>query len=156
VWAALVLCRHWMAQGRPAGTQTLGMFEGWARTIGGVLEAAGVKGLLGNARELRAGRSDNWAEWGPFVAAWWEELGEKEVGVRELFDLATRRKMLDETLGDKGERSQRTRLGKQLARAVGRVFADLRVERSGKDKSGRQVYHLVQAEMPSGTGPPGP
>src|SRR5207244_2518221 len=44
VHAALTLCQAWVAAGRPAGQRTLGMFEGWAEVVGGVLEVAGVPG----------------------------------------------------------------------------------------------------------------
>lgn len=33
VWAALTLVSAWLAQGRPPGRQTLGMFEAWAEVI---------------------------------------------------------------------------------------------------------------------------
>src|SRR5262249_32643245 len=56
VWGALTLCQAWVAAGRPAGEQTLGMFESWAEVLGGILQVAGVPGLLANAREFRAAR----------------------------------------------------------------------------------------------------
>src|SRR6516164_6851097 len=46
VWAALTLARAWIAAGRPAGTEVLGMFEAWTDVIGGILGVAGVPGLL--------------------------------------------------------------------------------------------------------------
>jgi hypothetical protein len=49
VWSALTLCQSWIAADRPKGTQTLGMFKGWAEVMGGILDKAGVPGLLANA-----------------------------------------------------------------------------------------------------------
>jgi hypothetical protein len=142
VAAALTLCRAWLATGKPRGSATLGMFESWAAVIGGILDVAGVPGLLGNAAELRTTRADQVAEWRAFVAAWWREFSEKAVGVTELFDLATREKLLDEVLGDKGDRSQRTRLGKALGRSADRIFGGYCLERDQEDNCGRQQYRL--------------
>jgi hypothetical protein len=160
IGAVLTLCQAWVAAGRPAGKQTLGMFESWAQVIGGILDVAGVPGLLANAREFRATRVDQVSEWRAFIEAWWHQYGINPVGVAGLFALATDQKLLDSVLGDKGERSQRTKLGFALAAAVDRVFGDYRVEQGGEDHSKRQQYRLraVQAneqpqpEQPSDAG----
>jgi hypothetical protein len=146
VWAALVLCRAWVAAGRPAGTQTLGMFEGWAEVIGGILDVAGVPGLLANAREFRAARADQAGEWRAFTLSWWQEYGERAVGVEELFALATGQKLLDSVLGDKGEKSQRIRLGLALAKAADRIYGAVRIERAGEDHKARQQYRVRRAQ----------
>jgi hypothetical protein len=44
------------------------MFESWVETIGGILDVAGVTGLLANAGEFRPNRADQVAEWRTFVA----------------------------------------------------------------------------------------
>ena len=41
VAACLTICRAWIAAGRPRGTRTIGSYENWAQTLGGVLEVAG-------------------------------------------------------------------------------------------------------------------
>jgi hypothetical protein len=148
VWAALTLCQAWLATGRPAGKQTLGMFESWAEIMGGILEVASVPGLLANARAFRAARTDKVSEWRAFVASWWQEYGEREVGVAELFTLATEQNLLDSVLGDKGENSQRTRLGIALGKAADRVFGDYRMERAGEDHKERQQYRLRCQQTP--------
>jgi hypothetical protein len=153
VWAALTLCQAWVAAGRPPGTQTLGMFESWAATLGGILDVAGVPGLLGNARKFRAAAADQADEWRAFVAAWWNEHGETPVGVRELFALATCQQLLDRVLGDKGERSQRTRLGVALGKVVDRVFGEHQLLRIEDDNSGRAQYRLRPVGG-QGAGPP--
>ncbi len=87
------------------------MYESWAATIGGILETAGVRGLLENADRFRRSSADREGEWQEFVGAWWATHVSQSVGVSELFTLATKHNLLDSELGDKGERSQRTRLG---------------------------------------------
>jgi hypothetical protein len=151
VWAALTLARAWLAAGRPPGTARLGMYESWAATVGGILDVTGVPGLLANAKEFRAARADQVGEWRAFIAAWWARFAGREVGVRDLFQLATEQSLLDSVLGDKGERSQRTRLGLALARSVDRVFDAYRLTAAGEDHAGRQQYALqaVPATSPS-------
>ena len=39
--------------------------------IGGILDVAGVPGLLANAKQFRAARADQLGEWRAFIAAWW-------------------------------------------------------------------------------------
>jgi hypothetical protein len=151
VWSALTLCRAWLAAGRPAGKQTLGMFESWAEVIGGILDVAGVPGLLGNAREFRASHADKVSEWRAFVVSWWQEFCDRTVGVEDLFGLADRQKLLDSVMGDKGERSQRTRLGLAMAKTADRVYGGYRVERAGEDYKGRQQYRLREVQAAGAT-----
>ncbi len=110
VWAALTLVQNWIARGRPVGDYTLGMFQSWADTMGGILDAAGIAGFLGNLADFYDKVDVQGAIWRTLVAAWWERFGGESVGVSDLFALVARLDMgLD--LGTGKERSQRTRLG---------------------------------------------
>jgi hypothetical protein len=146
IGAVLTLCQAWIVAGRPAGKQTLGMFESWVEVIGGILEVAGVPGLLSNADEFRRTRADQASDWRAFVLAWWETFREREVGVGELFTLVQEQKLLDAVLGDKGEKSQRTRLGLALGKAAERVYGDIRLELGHEDHKGRQQYRLRRVQ----------
>jgi hypothetical protein len=150
VGAALTLVQAWVAAGRPAGKQTLGMFDAWVETVGGILDVAGIPGLLGNVKQFRRAAADKAGEWAEFVTAWWAKFAGSEVGVKELFILANSEKLLDSVLGDGQERSQRTRLGVQLAKARGRVVGCHRIVAAEEDNSGRKLYHLgpVEAQPP--------
>jgi hypothetical protein len=142
VTAALTLCRAWVAAGRPKGKETLGMFEEWAEVIGGILDVAGVPGLLTNSHAFRAARADQVGEWRAFVQAWWQQHADTQVRVEDLFELATREKLLDSVLGDKGERSQRIKLGLALSKSADRVFGEHRVVLGDEDHKGRQRFRL--------------
>ncbi len=142
VWAALTLCQAWIAAGRPSGKQTLGMFESWAAVMGGILDVAGVPGLLDNAKEFRAMATDKASEWRSFVATWWQEFGAQKVGVEELFTLATNQKLLDSVLGDGQEKSQRTKLGLAMSKARDRVYGGFRILTAGEDFKCRKQYRL--------------
>lgn len=149
VWAALVLCQAWIAVGRPAGEQTLGMFESWAETMGGILQVARVPGLLANAKKFRQQAADTAGEWRAFVTAWWTRFGGESVGVKDLYQLVSEEKLLDAVLGDKGEASQRIRLGRALGKVRDRVVAEYRILGGEEDHSCRQTYRLECVASPA-------
>jgi hypothetical protein len=152
IWAALTLCRAWIAAGRPPGQKTLGMYESWVETIGGILDVAGVPGLLENADELLREADRELPQWRAFMAAWWKAHGEAPVGTAALFDLATTQELLPDVLSAKGRstkddpHSQRTRLGRALGRKRDYVCGPYRIESAGEDNSGRQLYRLRMLE----------
>jgi hypothetical protein len=125
VWSVLVLGLAWLDAGRPAGVEQLGMFEQWASVIGGMLDVAGIPGFLGNLRQFYASSDFERAAWQAFLAAWWERHRTASVGVADLFEIAVNTDpALD--LGEKGDRSQRTRLGKLIGGVRDRRFRIVR------------------------------
>lgn len=147
IWAALTLVQAWIAARKPAGQQTLGMFESWAEVMGGILDVAEVPGLLDNAKEFRAARADQSAEWREFLGVWWTIYREQAVGVKELYTLAKERQLLDQVLGDEGERSQRTRLGRHLGKMLDRVCGEFRMVAAKQDNDRCQKYKLEKIEV---------
>lgn len=121
VAACLTLCQAWIIAGRPAGSRTVGSYEAWAATIGGVLEVAGVEGFLGNIDEMMEAADAEGAVWRSFIWSWWERHCGDEVGVGDLFQLASAMEP-PLPLGEGNDRSQRTRLGKALGRMRDRTF----------------------------------
>ena len=121
VAACLTLCRAWISAGRPRGQRSIGSYEAWAQTMGGILEVAGIKGFLENLDDMMAASDSEGAMWRGFISSWWDQFGTAEVGSSDLYDLAiTCEPPLP--LGSGNERSQRTRLGKSLGRMRDRVF----------------------------------
>ena len=54
VHACLTLIQNWVAQGRPNWSgQPMKSFQSWSKSVGGVLEASGVEGFLGNRAALK-------------------------------------------------------------------------------------------------------
>jgi len=85
VAALLTLVRWWASAGRPEFTgRTLGSFERWARTVGGVLSAANVRGFLDNVDEIYELLSDDAAEWRNFLATWFRLFRQDEQWSRGL------------------------------------------------------------------------
>jgi hypothetical protein len=88
--------------------------------------------------------------WRAFISAWWERFRAEPVQVKDLFALATEADLLGPVLGDKGERSQRTNLGRALMRMRDRVIGEHRVEVLQPDHQGVQHHRLI----PVGPGRP--
>jgi hypothetical protein len=121
VATCLTICRAWIAAGRPRGMRTIGSYESWAQTMGGVLEVAGIEGFLGNLDEMMEASDGEGSVWRSFVSAWWDRFGTAEVGTSDLYELA----LASEPplpLGSGNDRAQRTRLGKALGRMRDRIF----------------------------------
>src|SRR5262249_40590121 len=138
VWALLTMVQAWIAAGRPDGRRTLGMFERWAKVMGGILDVADLPGFLGNLADFYEKSDAEGAAWRAFVALWWTNYGGKAVTVGSLWSFATDAGL---ELGDKTEQSQKIRLGKQLKDMRDRTFTvtisdrqhQLRVELDGTD-----------------------
>lgn len=148
VAACLSLCQAWIAAGRPRGTRSIGSYESWAQTLGGVLEVAGIEGFLGNLEEMMEASDGEGGVWRSFVSAWWDRFGTAEVGAGDLYELAlTCEPPLP--LGFGNDRSQRIRLGKALGRVRDRIFRirqlSVRVEGSGTHQ-GAQRWRLALDE----------
>jgi hypothetical protein len=119
VGSALTLIQAWICAGRPEGDKTLGMFESWARTMGGILGVAGIPGFLGNLEEFYERADTDTAAWSAFIASWWFTKGYQEAKAGDLWTLAVDAGL---DLGEKGEQSQKTRLGRLLREKRDRVF----------------------------------
>ncbi len=65
----------------------------------------------------------------------------------QLFDLATKHGLLDSVVGDKGDRSQRIRLGNALMKMRDRVFGEYQILGDQDDHSGRATYRLKGPEQ---------
>lgn len=143
IWACLVLGQAWIAEGKPLGKQTLGMFESWAKIMGGILEVAEISGFLSNLFEIYAEADEETELWREFVYAWWDRFGNEPVAVAALHTLALEKDLLLPVLGDKGERSQKTRLGKALSKMNGRYFGRIKVvETIGDSRNKTKAYRL--------------
>ena len=158
VAACLTLCRAWIAAGRPRGTRSIGSYESWSQTMGGVLEVAGIEGFLGNIDEMMAASDSEGAVWRSFVSAWWDRFGTAEVGTGDLFTLATDCEP-PLPLGSGNEKSQRTRLGMALVRMRDRVFQidsrNLRLEALGISHKLQRWRLAIDEKTGTGTGTPG-
>ena len=85
--ALMTIARAWFVAGKPAAeVPPLGSFEVWARTVGGILAFAGVRGFLQNLDALYEQNDEETGEWEAFLLAWSEVFGEETITVADLCD----------------------------------------------------------------------
>jgi hypothetical protein len=141
------LCRliqAWIDAGRPEWTgRHLGSFEEWSKAIGGVLMVAGVNGFLGNRDELRVSANSDEESWTAFYLRWFELKGSTGTQAGHLIECFREDETLAAMLGDKGESSQKTRLGFFLKRRLGVVAGGFKIVRDS-DFRGSTVYRMIQ------------
>jgi hypothetical protein len=68
--------------------RSLGSFEVWSQTLGGILQVAGVAGFLENLDEVIAASDSEGGAWRAFIQIWWDRFGSAEVSVSDLLGLA--------------------------------------------------------------------
>ena len=142
VWALLVLIQNWVNEGQPLANVALGSFDSWAKTVGGILQAAGINRFLENAAERRETTDDEVIEWRAVCNAWWLEHEDDEIGVKELYQLVEKDELLPWLLSVDTEVGRRQRLGHKLRKLRGRCFGAFRITQDGSDNSRRRQYHL--------------
>ena len=143
VHAVLVLVQAWVTRGSKPGTQTMGSYETWAQTVGGILDVAGVPGFLANAAKKRERADGDAAEWKAFCQEWYEEHALGIVGVKNLYDLAVEKQLLPWITSAETEQGGRQKLGHALVKRLGRCFGNHRiVEAEREARSGARQYKL--------------
>jgi Bifunctional DNA primase/polymerase, N-terminal/Primase C terminal 1 (PriCT-1) len=127
--ALCTLVRAWIAQGGPRPTIAFGRFEAWASVLGGILQAVGVEGFLGNVEEFSSRADTKTAAVKAFLGQWWLSYHRPEASPLADADATTTPKGVADLLGfaddlDLGEkdRGRRIRLGTLLAEITGRVY----------------------------------
>ena len=139
----LTLARSWHCAECPVATvKPLGSFEAWTRTIGGILEHAGIPGFLGNANELYEQSDDESAQWEGFLNVCIEAFGDAavtsaDVACRLVSDMSLQNSLPD-FLADarvSGKGDFKKLLGKALRKRADRQYGDdgLYITRAGND-----------------------
>jgi hypothetical protein len=146
VWASLVLIQNWIASGRPRfAERTLGTFESWAEVMGGVLDAAGIRGFLENLLTFHDRADEDSAAWRAFVRGWWEVHAEGAVQAKELIALARETLPVEMLTDSENDHVQATRLGRALASRVDRVYEEWQIVRAtvkGEKSQHRRAFAL--------------
>ncbi len=136
--AVYTMTRAWIYAGRPSpvlGAPTMGSFEEWQATIGGILEFSGVTEFLQNIDKIFENAEINDGIEG-FIEAWHEVLGEIGVTTKELQRKITFNDTLRDALPDwldLDERGFTRKLGRVLATKVGVHFTNgYKLEKCGE------------------------
>jgi len=147
VWAVLTLGRAWFAAGQPeAQTPKIGGYDGWVRTIGGILVNAGVTGFLGNLESMYEDSDVESKQWETFLLILHEYFQDKAASVASICEYLTKNRYLLESIPDsvgkieldeKGSLRDGTKrlLGKQFRDRCDRRYGnfDVRIETAGTD-----------------------
>lgn len=169
VAAILTLARYWYVQGCPAPDITpLGSFEEWTTTVGGILQAVGVPDFLANLNDAN-GESDIdevAMQWKAFTEAFYAIGGETPITASELAshmlgDTEQSRALCDTLPGSKlAEKLDRYRksqgserdfpvfLGNTLRTRKDQVYGVLRLQQTGKDRTGKVLWQVVSLKKP--------
>jgi hypothetical protein len=153
--ACLTLAQAWVAAGQPRARLTLGSFEEWAAIMGGILDVAGIPGLLRNRSDwLESGDADQ-LSWRAVLQAW-AELAETQrrrdpkrrpefTASQLAAHLIAQEVELPFDLVPGGKpRAQATTVGAALASQRGRRLDGWRIESRGP-VGGRMLYRLERA-----------
>jgi hypothetical protein len=144
VMACLSIAREWIEWGSPhPSTPTLGRFESWSETIGGLLEVAGIDGFLKDRDRLRARSDPDTADWTAFCAVWWRGFAGDAKTAGELLDLAISEDLLLDLRAGKSRLSAQQRLGHALAQRRDQVFGKQIIRFAGASgTTGNATYRL--------------
>lgn len=156
--ALLTLVRAWHAAGRPGpeGGAWFGSFEGWQRTVGGILAHAGVTGFLNTMKEFRSESDHSVAYWELHLAGLWEHFGTKTFSTKEVKSWLDRNPdaeappRLHDTTGAGYTRD----LGMAYQKVKDRWYGGYRLERGEGTKTGKAAAWLV-SRMEGPEGPEG-
>ena len=125
--AALVMTQAWAAaEWDTSGVRVMGSFEGWSRTIGGILKACGIPGFLENTADIMDSDSDA-ENWTAFITEWYREHEGSQVKARELLPMALRHGLVDSR---KPESFQLRSLGRLFSRKRNTVHGGIKVIKS--------------------------
>ena len=126
--AALTLVQSWVAAGLPRSTALLGSFEGWSRTLGGILLHNGLPDFLANLSAMYEQADTGLREWRSFVFRWWDEHGETMVNSPQLVNVADNYGVLASVLGAaNSDRAKALRVSRALNHMRDRVLSGLKI-----------------------------
>lgn len=163
--AALTIVRAWFAAGQPKPSEPVpfGGFEKWAKTLGGIVENAGVTEFLGNLKTWRSESNFNQGYWESHLL-WLQE----QFGTSDFTSAAVRAKLvstadpayppLHRQVDPEDKANYPKALGEAYAKIRDRGFGGLRLRRPlnqdgkpRKDSAGRAVFCIE--ETANGGGP---
>lgn len=146
VSAILSLTQHWLHSGSPAFERvSLGKFEEWARTVGGIVECAGIHGFLSDRTHIA---SKDQQDWRRLVVLWFESHGTRPVAAGQVLQLLRMEDLLMDLWAGRSDLAALQRVGKALARNIDRAFGDYFVRSGGTDSRTRNNTYRLEHRTP--------
>ena len=130
----------WLDAGRPLSDVTLGSYDEFAATMGGILRFAGVEGFLENVKDFTEQVNPDAANWGCAFTLWAENIGSGWRTARELLDLLQGKApdLMNEILYTGTPKS----LGSKLSAKTDRIHGNYRLV--SRVSSGNRQYSLQE------------
>jgi hypothetical protein len=148
--ALATMVEHWKATGaKPWRGRRWNSFNPFVQTVGGVLEACGIEGFLGNADEQRAAGNPGETEWRRVLGCWRASTGEFQPAnwlLKHVFDPCE--PLAHIRIGGKTEIGRGRSLSRLLGKEVGRPrsMADgavVHIAKSRNTHGNRDLFGLV-------------
>jgi hypothetical protein len=153
--ALLTIGRGWFAVGAPAAASlpTLGSFEDWAQTIGGVLSWTGIPDFLANQSVLYDQIDDDAPQWRTFLECWFSTFGSEPKSVSQLIDAILDNPTFESSLPDDltGQIESpgfARRLGIGLKKRQERVFGEGLSIRRARQSRHASDWQVIQEGRP--------
>jgi hypothetical protein len=142
IWSGLTMIQAWIAKGCPIPAEKrLRSFDRWAGVFGGILEVAGIPGLLDNQDSFENSGDPEFDGYLALVAMWWKEFGNRKILSRDLIELINNEQLPIELEG-RSDIKRATSLGYVLRRLKDRKFGDYIIKDAGL-RSGRRQWRLT-------------
>jgi hypothetical protein len=146
--AILTLSRAWIAAGRPDPDETMASFEGWARVVGGILKASGIKGFLQTPANRRIVDDPFKEEEREFATVWlYHFMADpimRKVKARKLLEMATRCGLAIASGRRSSEHGDLTAFGRRLRGLDGQVFVIPAMDRLPNEDRPEVTVKLVR------------
>lgn len=142
VWSLLVLVQNWVEAGEPAGSLAYNSYPQWARVMSGILDAAGVPGLMVNAKSFRDRVSRDVEGVQGFIDEWWSLHRGERVRAADLVNLDNSTDLVPEDA-----KNRTWHISRKLPELADRVFGEFTVMQTSLD--GTTVYYLQAKDQKS-------
>lgn len=152
--AVFVLVSGWISRGKKRGNASIVTYGEWAGAVGGILETAGVTGLLDNQEELYELADEESSVWVSFCRAWALKWGDAWVQVADLYRLADppadddgehrRELFLEGVITARTERGRVTQFGTAMLKVRDRVFEGRTVCAQKSKRTKKWEYRLAE------------
>lgn len=153
IWAALTIIQAWINRGRQFGTETMGSYESWAATLGGILKMIGVTGFLTNLPRSRANADDELTQLANFVDAWKEKFQLEEQLINPLYEMvAEKDDLLPFVMEKETPHGRKVRLGRYLSKHRDRTVGDVQIVILPADSRSRCLRYRLREVKGNGTG----
>ena len=135
VWACLVFVQNWVDKGCPNGSAENRSYPAWARVVSGILECAGIYGLMDNHKTFKQRSATQFDGVQAFIDEWWATAKTERRTATELSILPSSMELIPEDA-----RSRPQKLGTKIGTLEANIFNGFVVYKGPYE--GRTAYWL--------------